>query len=440
MKKVTLSRGTGSPGRPGSMLNFEAPETAMPAPLVWLFAVATGMSVASIYYAQPLLEAIRGTLDMNVAGAGLIVTASQLGYAIGIVLLVPLGDLLERRKLVTLMIVGIAACLAGMGFSTTGPLLLLLSAGTGALSVVAQILVAFSADLAGDQERGRVVGTVMSGLLLGVLLARTVAGILAQAFGWRAVFWLAAGCMLVIALTMRRWVPMRPPNLKTGYLTLLKSIPTLFREEPILRLRSIYGVIAFGVFSVLWTPLAFLLSHPPFNFAPGVIGLFGLAGIAGAAAASAAGRLADRGAGGRTTWTSITLLIASWLPIWFGRHSVPLLIIGIVLADLGIQALHITNQSEIYRLRPEARSRLTAAYMSCFFFGGVIGSSAAALAFAQVGWAGVCALGAAIGSLAALVGMPARHRAAARALTAPHKMACAPEASCDQVKEGACRR
>jgi predicted MFS family arabinose efflux permease len=240
-------------------------------------------------------------------------------------------------------------------------------------------------------------------LLLGVLLARTVAGILAQFWGWRMVFWLAAGSMMVIALAMYRGLPFRTPNVDYGYLSLLKSMPMIFIEERILRLRSLYGAIAFGIFSALWTPLAFLLSKSPFNYEPGIIGLFGLAGVAGAAAASVAGRLADRGSGGRTTFAAIVLLIVSWLPIWWGRHSVLLLIAGLVLADLGVQSLHITNQSEIYRLRPEARSRLTSAYMTFFFIGGVVGSSLSVLVYAKAGWTGVCAIGAALGLLAAVI-------------------------------------
>ena len=380
-------------------------ESSMTVPLVLLLAVATGMAVASIYYAQPLLETIRATLRLSVTSAALIVTASQLGYALGLVLLVPLGDLFERRNLVVLMMLGIAAGLAGIGFASSGSVLLLLSVLVGALSVMAQILVAFSADLAGAVERGRVVGTVMSGLLIGVLLARTVAGVLAELWGWRAVFWLAAGGMVVIALSMYRGLPLRAPNLKSGYLTLLKSVPVIFKEEPVLRLRSLYGAMAFGVFSVLWTPLAFLLSKPPFNYPPGIIGLFGLAGIAGATASSVAGRLADRGAGERTTFAAIVLLIVSWVPIWLGRHSVLLLVTGIVLVDIGVFALQITNQSEIYRLRPEARSRLTSAYMSCFFVGGVMGSSVSAFAYDRAGWLGVCVFGAALGFLAAMVWM-----------------------------------
>ena len=243
----------------------------------------------------------------------------------------------------------------------------------------------------------------MSGLLLGVLLARTVAGVLAHIAGWRVVFWIAAAVMLVIAVAMYRGLPLRTPSAKSGYFDLLRSIPPLFREEPVLRLRAVYGAIAFAIFSVLWTPLAFLLSQPPFAYPSGVIGLFGLAGIAGAAAASAAGRLADRGKAGLTTVVSMTVIVVSWIPLWLGRDSVWLLALGIVLLDFGVQALHITNQSEIYRLRPEARSRLTSSYMSSFFAGGVVGSSLASVVYAEAGWTGVCVLGAALGCAAVVI-------------------------------------
>ena len=301
------------------------------------------------------------------------------------------------------MAMGIAAGLAGIGFSSTSSILLLLMGGVGALSVVAPILVAFAADLAGAAERGRVVGTVMSGLLTGVLFARILAGVIAQFWGWQAVFGLAAGAMTVLALALSWGLPFRTPSVKSGYLTLLKSMLALFKEERVLRLRSVYGALAFAIFSALWTPLTFLLSKPPFNYSPGLIGLFGLAGIAGAMASSVAGRLADRGAGARTTFTAIVLLIASWLSIWLGRHSVLPLIAGIVFMDIGVFALQITNQSEIYRLRPDARSRLTSVYMTCFFTGGVFGSSASAFVYDKAGWTGVCALGAGLGFLTVLV-------------------------------------
>ena len=295
-----------------SSTEIEKP-AGMSRPLVLLLAVAAGMAVASIYYAHPLLDAIRRSLHLPVATAGLIVTASQLGYGLGLALLVPLGDLVERRGLVVWMTVGIAAGLVGMAVAPSASALFIAAMAVGGLSVVAQILVAFAATLAGPDEQGSIVGT-MSGLLLGILFARTAAGYLAQLGGWRTVFWTAAGLMLVLAAALRKGLPIYRASLGVTYPGLIKSVLLdLLREEPILRLRAAYGGLAFAGFGALWTPLAFLLSQPPYRYASGTIGLFGFAGIAGALAASAAGRFADRGMAHLMTGITGTLLVVSWL-------------------------------------------------------------------------------------------------------------------------------
>ena len=376
-------------------------EATMSRAVVGLLAVAAGSAVASIYYAHPLLEAIRRSLGLPVATAGLIVTASQLGYGSGLALLVPLGDLVERRRLVVLMTIGMAASLIGMAIAPSGPALLAAAMMVGLLSAVAQIFVAFAATLAGPHEQGRVVGTVMSGLLLGILCARTAAGYVAQLGGWRSVFFAAAGLMLVLACALHKGLPTYHSSAGMSYPALIKSVAALFWEEPVLRLRAAYGGLAFAAFSVMWTPMAFLLSGPPFYYAPGTIGLLGFAGIAGASAASVGGRFADQGKGNLITGVTGVLLMASWLPLKLGARSVALLIIGILLLDLAVQGLHIANQSQIYRLRPDARSRMTAAYMATFFGGGVIGSSLSSFTYARAGWTGVCVLGAAFGAIAA---------------------------------------
>jgi len=370
---------------------------------VLLLAAAAGLAVASIYYAHPLLDAMRRSLNLSVATAGLIVTASQLGYGLGLALLVPLGDLVERRGLVVLMTVGIAAGLVGMAAAPSAPAILIAAATVGALSVVAQILVAFAATLAAPEEQGRVVGTVMSGLLLGVLFARTASGYVAQLAGWRTVFWSAAGLMVVLAVSLRMGLPEYRANPGLTYPALIKSVADLLRDERILRLRAAYGALAFAAFSALWTPLAFLLSGPPYGYASGTIGMFGVAGIAGALAASLAGRFADRGMARPMTGITGAILMLSWIPMKIGDHSVILLIAGIVLLDLAAQGLHITNQSEIYRLRPDARSRITSAYMTTFFAGGVLGSAAASFVYSRAGWTGVCLLGSAFGAVAVAI-------------------------------------
>ncbi len=371
--------------------------------LVLLMATGSGLTVASIYYAQPLLEAIRRCLGMSLATAGLIITASQLGYALGLAFLVPLGDLLDRRVLAVWMTVGISVCLAGMAITPSSSILLAAALMMGAFSVVAQVLVAFAATLAGPAERGQVVGTVMSGLLLGILLARTAAGYLAQLEGWRAVFGIASGLMIVLAVILHRGLPKYYAPISVSYLALIKSVLSLLIEEPVLRLRACYGAIAFGSFSVLWTPLALLLSRAPYHYSPGTIGIFGLAGVAGVLSASTAGRMADLGRARQMTGVTSTLLAFSWLPMQLGASSVWMLVFGIIVLDLAVQGLHITNQSEIYRLRPEAHSRITAAYMASFFAGGVLGSALSSFAFAYAGWQGVCLVGMGFGMVATLL-------------------------------------
>src|SRR2546421_6309413 len=245
---------------------------------VALLAVATGLAVASLYYAQPLLDEIRRNLHLTSGTAGLIVTFTQLGYAASLLLVVPLGDLLERRRLITGMCVMSAAALVAAGLTTSGPLLLAASLVVGVFSTGAQLLVAFAATLAAPGERGRVVGTIMSGLLIGILLARTVSGYLASAGGWRLVYWVAAGLMLLIAAALRARLPMAPPRSRLHYAALLRSVFGLLREEPLLRTRAVYGALGMANFSVLWTPLGLMLAGPPYHYSPAVIGLFGLAG------------------------------------------------------------------------------------------------------------------------------------------------------------------
>jgi predicted MFS family arabinose efflux permease len=368
--------------------------------LVLLMAIGVGLVVASNYYAQPLLEIIRQSLGMSIAASGLIVTASQLGFALGLAFLVPLGDLLERRVLAVCMTVGISVCLAGMALAPFSSILLAAALIMGALTVVAQVLVAFAATLAGSAERGQVVGTVMSGLLLGILLARTAAGYLAQLGGWRAVFGIASGLMVVLAVVLYMGLPTYRPHVGVRYPGLIKSVLSLVMEEPILRLRALFGAVAFGSFSVLWTPLALLLSRPPYRYSSGTIGIFGLAGVAGILSASLAGRMADKGWILQMTGITSVLLAISWLPLKLGDHSVLMLVFGILVLDLAVHGLHIINQSVIYSIRPDARSRITSAYMVCFFAGGVLGSALSSFAYAHFGWMGVCFLGTGFGMVA----------------------------------------
>ena len=369
--------------------------------LVLLLAVACGATVANLYYAQPLLNTLAHAFSVSQGTAGLLITISQIGYVLGLSLLVPSGDLQERRGLISVALVVTAAGLVVMalapGFAVFAGALALV----GFTATAAQVIVPMSASLAAESERGRVVGTVMSGLLIGILLARTFSGLVAAAFGWRVVFWVAAGIMVALALTLRAQLPRVPPTTDMHYRGVLRSVLSLIAAEPVLRLRMALGFFAFGCFSTLWTSMSFLLSAPPFNYGNGVIGLFGLAGVAGAAAATGAGRLADRGHGRHATWVTAVVMVVSWPILYAGKTSAVWLIVGIAVLDLGVQGIHISNQSAIYALAPEARSRLTTAYMVSYFLGGAALSAISSAVYASDGWGGVCAVGAATG-LAAL--------------------------------------
>jgi predicted MFS family arabinose efflux permease len=380
----------------------------VPRRLVLLLAVATGVAVANNYYSQPLLAAMRATFHTGASEAGLIVTAAQVGYAAGLLLLLPLGDLLERRRLVVVMSLLCGVGLLGVAASPVMPVLFAAAALVGGTSVVAQILVTFSASLAGDEERGKVVGSVMSGLLLGILLARTAAGYIAQASSWRVVYLVAAGLMALLALVLWRHLPTYKESQQLSYPAVIASVGRLFRAEPVLRRRCVYGLLSFGAFSALWTSLAFLLSGAPYHYGTGTIGLFGLVGAAGAGMASLAGRLADRGHQATVTTLTALAILAAFVLMWLAPHVLWALIAGIVVLDLGCQGIHISNQSEIYKLAPQARSRVNAGYMTCYFVGGTLGSVGSALCYGSGGWSAVCALGVGFGGLAWLISLTER--------------------------------
>lgn len=378
--------------------------------LILLMSVATGLAVASNYYAQPLLDTIARAFDLSASSAGFIVTAAQLGYAAGLLFLVPLGDMFERRMLIVSMTLLAAGGMLITASSQSLTMMIVGTALTGLFSVVAQILVPLAATLASPEKRGKVVGTIMSGLLLGILLARTVAGLLASLGGWRTVYWVASVLMVVMALALWRGLPKVKQENHLNYPQLLASVFSLFTQDKLLRTRALLGCLTFANFSILWTSMAFLLAAPPFNYSEGVIGLFGLAGAAGALGARPAGGLADKGKSHITTTAGLVLLLLSWAAIWYGHVSVLALIVGILVLDLTVQGVHITNQTVIYRVKPEARNRLTAGYMTSYFIGGAAGSLISASAWQHAGWSGVCGIGAIVAALNLVVWWRGYHR------------------------------
>lgn len=374
-----------------------------------LFAVTCGLAVANIYFAQPLLDAISKEYGISHAHIGMIITVTQICYALGLLLLVPLGDLMDRRRLVAGMMLISVLGLFTVGIAPNSIVLLAGMAVVGMFAVVVQVLVSFAATLAAPSDRGRAVGLVTSGVVIGILLARTAAGILSDIGGWRTVYFVSAGLTLFMAIVLCQILP-HNEKLKTSisYKQLLRSVFLLFVQEPILRIRAVICLLIFAAFSILWSSLVLPLSAPPLSLSHTVIGLFGLAGVAGALAAARAGHLADRGLGQRTTGVALTILVGSWLPIGFTEHSLWALVVGIIALDLAVQAVHVTNQSMILRVRPEARSRLTAGYMIFYSIGSAAGAISSTSVFAYFGWTGVCLLGASVSAIALLFWMITR--------------------------------
>ena len=387
--------------------------------LVVLIAVATGAVVANLYYAQPILHQVARAFHSGPAATSSIITATQIGYAAGLLLVVPLGDLHPRRGLVARLFCVAAVALVACALAPSLWFFAAASVAVGGASVAGQVMIPFAADLAPAERRGRVVARVMTGLLLGILLARTVSGLVAQAAGWRAIYWLSAAVMVVFAAVLWRLLPAEGPRPHRSYAELVGSSLRLLAEEPVLRRRAWHGACAFAAFSVLWTTIAFLLSGSPYHYSNAVIGLFGLVGAGGIVAANLAGKLADSARVPATTISAGVLLAGSFALLWAGRTSLAALIIGIVVLDMGTQGMQITNQAVIYALRPDARSRINSAYMVCYFVGGAVGSLAAGTLYASHGWAGVCLLGVGFGvltlsvSAAGALRRPARERAGA---------------------------
>ncbi|WP_327637691.1 MFS transporter [Kribbella sp. NBC_00482] len=352
-------------------------------------AVAAGVAVATVYFAQPLLVTMGADLGIEPGTVGVFVTVTQIGYGLGLFFLVPLGDLLDRRRLIRIQFTLLAVALLITGVARNAAMLLAGLAAVGTLAVVTQSLVAYGAALSEPARRGRTVGTITSGIVIGILLARTTSGILTDILGWRAVYLIACAVSLAIATFLVRSAPQ--PRLRLTYAELLRSTVSLWQEQ-LFRESAIRAFFIFASFSTLWTSIALPLTERGLSHTE--IGAFGLIGAAGALAAGPAGRLADRGRGPLVTTTASMLLATSWLAT---AHSLLGLAIGAVLLDLAVQAIHVTNQSLIYPLRPEAGGRIIGGYMIFYSLGSGAGAIASTVIYERAGWTGVCILGAAFG-------------------------------------------
>lgn len=383
------------------MTNESEPATHRPpsATLTLIMAVATGIVVANLYYLQPLLHQMTSDFRVSPARASMLIMFVQVGYAVGLAFVVPLGDLFARRVLIVAIFLLSAVMMATGAMLTSFSALCALTVAIGVTSVAGQVIVPFAADLAEARQRGRVIARVMSGLLFGILLSRTVSGVLAQAIGWRGVYWSAAGLLTASAVVLVVTLPDEPARPRLRYRDLVVGSFSLLVTEVPLRRRAWFGALVFAAFSVLWTTLSFLLAGAPFHYSNAVIGLFGLFGVAGVAAANLAGHNADRERTSQSTIGAAFALTISFAMLWFGRHSLWILATGVMLLDAGMNTMQISNQSIIYSLLPDARSRVNSAYMVCCFAGASLGSFGAGQLYASYAWAGVCWLGAALGAV-----------------------------------------
>ncbi len=360
---------------------------------ILLLAITGGTSVMNVFFNQPLLADIAASFQVSAKAASSIPTFTQIGFGIGVILFVPLGDMVQRHRLIPMMLAWIACGLLAAAVAPNLTWLSVASLGIGLTTVIHPIVVSFAAQIMAPQERGKAVGTVLSGIFTGMLLSRTVGGVVGAHFGWRSVYWLAAGLMIVLAVVLSMLLP-KSQSATTSYPQLMRSLPKLFIEQPVLRETVIIGAMQFGVFNAFWTTLVFLLSTPPYHYGSEVAGLFGLVGIVGATAAPIVGRLADRKGPRLTVGLSIVIIALAYVVFWLLGYDLWGLIAGVILLDLGVQAGLVSNQARIYTLLPENyNSRLNTVYALFYYLGGALGSSLGAYSWNMWHWRGVCTVG-----------------------------------------------
>jgi predicted MFS family arabinose efflux permease len=360
---------------------------------LWIMTIATGLVVANIYYNQPLLADMAHTFGVSDKKAQQISLFTQIGYATGLLFIVPLADMLKRKRLILLDFVLMIISLIASAMAPSVTILMIAGFLVGVSSVIPQLLIPMAAHLAKPHERGKKIGFVMSGLLIGILLSRTLSGFIGEHFGWRSMYYIAAGLMLLIWLMIFLFLPEIEPDYKGNYGKLMKSLIHLVKTQPKLRLAAFRGALCFATFSAFWTTLVFLLKQPQFNEGSAAAGMFGLVGAFGAVAVGFMGRLSDKMDAHKLSIYTLALILISFIVFYFSSHSIIGLIIGVILLDMGVQATHISNQSIIFALIPEARNRINTVYMVSYFIGGALGTFFASLVWKNYEWNGVCAIG-----------------------------------------------
>ncbi|AGK99530.1 MFS transporter [Clostridium pasteurianum] len=371
--------------------------------LIMVMAIACGLTVANLYYIQPLLADIAKTFNVSETSVGFAAMLTQIGYAVGMIFILPLGDIKERRNLITIMLLFSILSLISMFFSHNILMVIISSFAVGFTSIIPQLIIPLAAQLSDPKERGKIIGTVMSGLLIGILVSRTFSGILGGYLGWRIVYIIAAIMMIILMIALRKLIPVSKPVSNIKYTELLKSMFHLIKKEPVLREASINGALMFAAFSAFWTSLIFLLGSSHYNMGPQAAGLFGLVGVSGALAAPLVGKTADKKGSRFVIGICLVVIIISYIFFLLFGFKVWGLILGVILLDLGAQSGNVSNQTRVHSLNEEMRNRINTVYMVSFFLGGALGSFLGSYSYAHFGWYGVCIFGIATQIIAAIV-------------------------------------
>lgn len=361
--------------------------------LISIMAITCGLTVANLYYIQPLLGDMAKSFNVHEVSVGSAAMLTQIGYAVGMIFILPLGDIKERKNLITIILLFSVISLFIMAFSQNIYMLIVSSFAVGFTSIIPQLIIPLAAQLSNPNERGKIIGTVMSGLLIGILVSRTISGLIGNYFGWRVVYIVAAIMMIILTLVLRKVIPITNPISEVRYFDLLKSLPKLIKNEPILREASLNGALMFAAFSAFWTALTFLLESPHYNMGSQAAGLLGLVGIVGALAAPLVGKLADKKGSRYVIGICIIIVSLSYILFLILGFKMIGLIIGVILLDLGVQSSNISNQARVHSMNEEKRNRINTVYMVSFFLGGSLGSFLGSSAYSNFGWVGVCIFG-----------------------------------------------
>lgn len=376
------------------MLSTEENKQYLSKSTLWLMAIGAGLVVANIYYNQPLLGMIANEFGQSESATSRVAMFTQIGYAAGLLLIIPLGDMFKRKKIILIDFFFIIISLLAFAVSKSLIVMILASFFIGLTSVVPQIFVPIAAQLSSPEKKGKNVGIVMSGLLIGILSSRVFSGVLGEYLGWREVFYIAAGMMVVLGILIAWLLPNMQPTFNGTYGQLMGSIFRYAKEIPSLRLASIRGALGFGSFSIFWTTLTFRLEQAPFFQGSDVAGSLGLVGIAGALAASLTGYISGKMNKNRLIAIACAIMILSWGIFGISGNTYAGLIIGIVILDMGLQGMHVTNQTIVFSSHPEAANRLNTVYMVSYFVGGSLGTLVGGKAWEYYGWNGVVSAGA----------------------------------------------